>query len=119
MKTGSMILVVDDDDAVRASLRLLLESRGYRVCEAPDGGEALIERRKNNPLLAIVDLDMPKMNGLEFTRRVKGEDPHLPIIMVTGYARFYSPDDILAAGVDAFLQKPIDIPRLLSIIEHL
>jgi len=104
MKTGSMILVVDDDDAVRSSLRLLLESHGYRVCEAPDGVEALIERRKSAPLLAIVDLDMPRMNGLEFTRMVKAEDPRLPIIMVTGYARFYSPDEILAAGVDAFLQ---------------
>jgi len=114
-----MILVVDDDDAVRTSLRLLLETHGYKVCEAPDGSEALDVRRKRKPLLAIVDLDMPRMNGLEFTKRVKTEDSKFPVIMVTGYARFYSPDDILAAGVDAFLQKPIDIPRLLSVIEQL
>jgi CheY-like chemotaxis protein len=119
MKSGSRILVVDDDDVNRDLLCDVLESHGFDVREAENGEEAVAARKEYKPHLAIVDLDMPKMNGIEFTQHVKKETPQFPIIMITGYAKFYSPEDILASGVDAFLQKPLDINKLLELVGQL
>ena len=119
MHPGSKILVVDDEEANRLLLRDILESHGYVVYEAADGSEALMVKHSIEPHLAIVDLDMPKMNGIEFTKKAKEESKGFPVIMVTGFARFYSPADILASGVDAFLQKPLDTKKLLEIVEKL
>ncbi len=68
------------------------------------------------PGLAILDLDMPKMNSLEFSKKVKEAAPDFPIIMVTGYAQFYSAAEILSVGIDAFLQKPVPMDKLLDVI---
>jgi CheY-like chemotaxis protein len=119
MKTGSKILVIDDIEETRLLLRESLESKGYVVLEAGDGQEALDIMSKTTLHLAIVDLDMPRMNGIEFSRKAKEKNPDFPIIMVTAYAQFYTPTEILASGVDAFLQKPIDLTRLFRAIEQL
>ncbi len=119
MKPGSKILIVDDNEEFRAILKLVLERKGFVVTEASDGQEA-IEKFTVTPFhMAIVDLDMPRMNGIELTKRVKKEYPGVPVVMITAYAQFYSPGDILAAGVDAFLQKPVDFARLTQAIDSL
>jgi CheY-like chemotaxis protein len=119
MKPGARILVVDDNADFRKILRIILEGKGYAVEEAGDGRQALdlIEGMKFN--MAIVDLDMPRMNGLEFSKRVKAQDPKFPIMMITAYAQFYTPAEILASGIDAFLQKPVDFVTLSKAIESL
>jgi len=119
MKIGAKILVVDDEQDFREVLRAVLESKGYVVHEAYDGEHALVVMKKVFPDMAIVDLDMPKMNGIEFSKKVKVEQPEFPIMMVTAYAQFYSPAEILAAGADAFLQKPVDMDTLLKAVERL
>jgi CheY-like chemotaxis protein len=119
MKAGSKIIIVDDNEEFRLILRTVLERKGFVVTEASDGQEA-IERMSTDPFrLAIVDLDMPRMNGIELTRRVKKDHPGVPVMMITAYASFYAPGEILAAGVDAFLQKPVDFARLTQAIENL
>ena len=119
MKAGSRILIVDDNEEFRAILKTILERKGFTVGEAIDGQDA-IERMAKEPYhMAIVDLDMPRMNGLDLTRRVKQTYPHVPVMMITAYAQFYSPGDILAAGVDAFLLKPVDFTRLTQAIDSL
>lgn len=119
MKTGARILVIDDNDEARMLLREILEEKGFAVFEAADGQEALEVLERTQMHLAIVDLDMPRVNGLEFTKRSKAEKPQMPVIMVTAYSQFYSPAEILAAGVDAFLQKPINLARLMKAVEQL
>lgn len=119
MKTGARILVIDDNAEARLLLKDILEDRGFEIFEAVDGQEALEVLERTLIHLAIVDLDMPRMNGLEFTKRAKADYPQLPVIMVTAYSQFYSPADILASGVDAFLQKPLDLSRLMKAIEQL
>lgn len=119
MKSNGKILVIDDNEDTRLLLRESLEAKGYVVLEAGDGQEALEIMSKTALNLAIVDLDMPRMNGIEFSRKAKEENPDFPIIMLTAYSQFYTPTEILASGVDAFLQKPIDMTRLLLAIEHL
>lgn len=119
MKPGARILVVDDNADFRKILKTILEGRGYFVEEAGDGAEALTMIDADKFQMAIVDLDMPKMNGLEFSRRVKAEDPKFPIMMITAYAQFYAPSEILASGIDAFLQKPVDFLTLSKAIDNL
>jgi CheY-like chemotaxis protein len=119
MKPGARILVIDDNAEARLLLKDILEGKGYAVFEAVDGQEALEVLERTLVHLAIVDLDMPRVNGLEFTRRAKTGYPQLPVIMVTAFSQFYSPAEILAAGVDAFLQKPLDLARLMKAIEQL
>lgn len=119
MKPGSHILVVDDNDSFRDLVREVLLEHGYRVSEAVNGQDALDFLKKVTVDMAVVDLEMPKLNGLDLTRQIKKDHPRFPIVMVTAYAAIYSPADILAAGVDAFLQKPVPTDRLLKIIEQL
>jgi CheY-like chemotaxis protein len=119
MIPGARILVIDDNAEARALLKDILEEKGFAIFEAVDGQEALEVLDRTLIHLAIVDLDMPRMNGLEFTHRSKEKYPKMPVIMVTAYSQFYSPADILASGVDAFLQKPLDLSRLLKAIEQL
>lgn len=119
MKTGARILVIDDNAEARLLLKQILEGKGYLVFEAVDGQEALEVLDRTLTHLAVVDLDMPRVNGIQFTERAKAKYPQLPIIMVTAYSQFYSPAEILNAGVDAFLQKPIDLNRLMKAIEQL
>jgi CheY-like chemotaxis protein len=119
MKPGSRILIVDDNDDFRTMLAAALRSHGYNITEAADGEEALVKLRTTTNDMAIVDLDMPKLNGLTLTKKVKDVTPEFPIVMVTGYAQFYSPAEILSVGIDAFLQKPVPMEKLLEVIRKI
>ncbi len=119
MRPGSKILIVDDNEEFRAVIKAILERKGFVVTEASDGQEAIEKFALASFQMAIVDLDMPRMNGIELTKRVKKDYPGVPVMMITAYAQFYSPGDILAAGVDAFLQKPVDFARLTQAIDSL
>jgi CheY-like chemotaxis protein len=119
MKPGSHILVVDDDAFFRDLLREVLTEHGYKVSEAVDGIDALKFLQQTSVDMVVADLEMPNMNGLDLTRQLKKERPQFPIVMVTAYAALHTPSDILAAGVDAFLQKPVPMDKLVKIIEQL
>ncbi len=119
MKSGSTILIVDDDDIFRKLLIDILSDRGYKLLEAPSGETALEVIEKQKPDVAIVDVDLPTMNGIELAKIIKGQYPQFPIVMITGYAALYTPADVLSIGVEAFLQKPIAMDKLLSVLTQL
>jgi len=119
MDPGSHILVVEDNESFRELIREVFKYLGYHVSEASNGIEGLAVMNSTSVNLAIVDLEMPIMDGLEFTKRVKEKDPDFPVIMVTAYADLHSPVEIKKASVDAFLQKPIGVDRLINIVEQL
>jgi CheY-like chemotaxis protein len=119
MKPGANILLIDDNREFRGILRDYLKGKGFEVFEADDGEHALELMQRTRFHMAIVDLDMPRMNGIEFSKKAKAKTPKFPIILITGYAQFYAPGDILSAGVDAFLQKPLDLETLMKAIERL
>jgi CheY-like chemotaxis protein len=119
MKPGSQILIVDDNDDFRTTLAAALRGHGYNITEASDGEEAIVKLRTTDNDMAIVDLDMPKLNGLALSKKIKDAAPDFPIVMVTGYAQLYSPAEILSVGIDAFLQKPVPMEKLLDVIQRL
>jgi two-component system phosphate regulon response regulator PhoB len=117
--TGMAILVVDDDQAVRDSLRRALTLQGYDVELAGDGEEALLKVRANPGAtdLLIVDVLMPRLDGLELTRRLRGDGSELPILMLT--ARGAESDRVqgLELGADDYLPKPFNIRELVLRVE--
>ena len=119
MKPELKLLLIDDNEDFRVALKHLLSSNNFEIIEAGNGEQALEKLGTELPDMAIVDLDMPKMNGIEFSRRAKKERPGFPIIMVTAYSQFYSSKEIIAAGIDAFLQKPVDGDKLVAVIHQL
>jgi CheY-like chemotaxis protein len=119
MKPEMKLLLIDDNEDFRVALKHLLSSHNFEIVEASNGEQALEMMTTHQPDMAIVDLDMPKMNGIEYSRRAKKERPGFPIIMVTAYSQFYSSKEIIAAGIDAFLQKPIDGEKLIAVIRQL
>lgn len=114
------ILVVDDDWGIRDFLSQLLEGEGYRVRTAANGQEAMNQLRQSvsPPCVVFLDLTMPIMDGWEF-RAAQMQDERLqrvPVVVLTadGQAR----EKAAALGVPDYIQKPVNLTRLLSIIEH-
>lgn len=110
------ILVVDDSLSVRQALTQMLEDDGYAVHTAKDGVEALEVIGKLRPAALLVDLEMPRMNGLELTQRLREreETRNLPIIMVTSRTSEKHRNQAQIAGVDAYLTKPYRESDLLA-----
>ncbi len=119
MKFGARILVIDDQKDFRELMREWVEARGFLFLDAKHGQDGLDLMQTTPVDLVIVDLDMPVLNGLDFTIESKKLYPHVPVIMVTAYSPFYSTDEILSTGIDAFLKKPIDLDTLMKTIQAL
>jgi chemotaxis protein histidine kinase CheA/ActR/RegA family two-component response regulator len=115
------VLVVDDALSVRRSMQQLLEDAGYEVQTANDGFEAMDSLRAKPPAIVLTDLEMPNLNGLELTRRIREVPQHmgLPVVMITSRAsdkhRLLAED----AGIDLYLTKPYTDAVLLEHIRRL
>jgi two-component system response regulator MprA len=114
------ILVVDDERAVRDSLRRALELEGYNVELAADGEEALDQLESNgDPDAVILDLLMPGVDGLEVCRRLRRDGRRLPILMLTARDEIESRVSGLDAGADDYVTKPFALDELLARVRAL
>ncbi len=117
------IMIVDDDPSVIKAYSLLLKNfRGHTEIEtASDGYEALIKAGSFKPDLMILDIRMPRIDGLEVCRRLRNEPTQkgIRIIAVTAHADAYDRDSVLAAGADEYLIKPIEMETLLTSVHKL
>jgi two-component system, OmpR family, response regulator MprA len=115
------ILVVDDDQAVRDSLRRALALQGYDVELAGDGEEALLAARKNpNGIdLMILDVLMPKVDGLEVARRLRADGNQVPVLMLTARDQVSDRVSGLEAGADDYLVKPFALEELVARVRAL
>ena len=109
------VLVVDDFEDARYMLRMVLEAKGLRVLEAADGEEAVSEAQRQCPDLILMDLNMPRMDGLEAVRRVRQCQEacrDVGIVALTAYDFYGSEEEARAAGCNAYLRKPLDFDEL-------
>ncbi len=111
---GKRILVVDDDRAVRDSLRRSLQFNGYEVETAADGAEALARVPAVRPDAIVMDVMMPRLDGLEATRALRGAGNELPILVLTARDAVGDRVDGLDAGADDYLTKPFALEELLA-----
>ena len=108
------VLVVDDDKAVRESLRRSLEFNGYDVHLASDGAEALAGIASIAPDVVVMDVMMPRLDGLEATRALRTAGNDVPIIVLTARDAVGDRVEGLDAGADDYLTKPFALPELLA-----
>ncbi len=118
---GTTVLVVEDFEDNRFMMRRLLEMSGYHVLEAVDGQEAVEMARQEHPGLILMDLSLPKLDGLAATRRIRehAELKKVPIVAVSAHdtADFHA--QALAAGCNEYVTKPIDFDQLMSLLQKL
>ena len=96
----------------------VLTARGYRVAEAGDGEEAIEVILRENPGLVLLDLELPRLNGLSVLRRLRNElkKIEVPVVVITGYEQHF--ETAVAAGCDDYLLKPIDFERLETLLDY-
>ena len=121
MRTLPQILIVEDNLDSLYIFQTRLAAQGYEILTASDGEDALAIAREKQPDLILLDIMMPKLNGVEVCRRLKGDSslPFMPIVMVTALA---GSEDIVAgleAGADEYLTKPVDQTALVARVKSM
>jgi DNA-binding response OmpR family regulator len=106
MEEKPLVLIADDDADILALVRVRLERSGFAVISASDGTEALALAGSENPAIAIFDISMPGLSGIDVTRRLRETDVDTPVILLTARALETDVEAGAAAGANAYLTKP-------------
>ena len=114
--SGELIYVVDDDDAVRAALRAMLETAGYRTARFESGVAFLDSLDTVRGACVLLDVKMPELDGLEVQRRLNDRGVTLPVVIVTGHGDIAMAVQAMRAGAVDFLEKPVSRDRLLEAV---
>ncbi len=112
------ILIVDDEEGIRFSLRGILEDEGYEVTEASSAEEALVIVKNQCPDLVFLDIWLPKMDGLEALQKLKEAHSDLPIIMISGHGTIETAVQALHFGAHDFVEKPLSLEKILVLVRH-
>ncbi len=115
------ILVVEDNPQSMRLIEMLLRTKGYTLLKATDGEEAMDIATTQQPDLIIMDIQLPKMSGLEVTRRLRQLPAfsHIPIIALTAYAMKGDKEKFIEAGCNAYVSKPINTRELPKVISEI
>ena len=106
------ILIVDDDQDIIQSFRRMLRKEGYTIFSAPDGESGLSIITENEIEIALVDYQMPGMNGIELLKRIRRLSPGTDVIIITGYGNIQSAIEAMKLGAYDYITKPLDITEL-------
>jgi two-component system, OmpR family, alkaline phosphatase synthesis response regulator PhoP len=118
---ANRVLIVDDTETMRLYEQMLLAGQGYEVDVATDGVEALEKIAQWRPDVVLLDIMMPRMDGIECCRKIKADDAmgDVKIVMVTTKSEYEKVKEAFAAGCDDYVTKPIDKNELLSKLQEL
>jgi DNA-binding NtrC family response regulator len=108
MTAGARVLIVDDDAPARRLLQVRLRALGCEVAMAGDGQEAMVEIKKHEPALMLLDLQMPKMGGIEVLRRLRSAGAVFPVVVITAHGSIESAVEAMREGAYDFITKPLD-----------
>ncbi len=108
------VLIIEDENLLREQLRIRLKNEGHVVDTAKDGEDGLFAAREYPIDIAVVDLGLPKLSGIEVIRRLRAEGKDYPILILTARGRWQDKVEGLEAGADDYLVKPFEIEELLA-----
>jgi len=112
------ILIIDDERSIRSTLREILEYEKYEVDEAIDGQDGIEKISKNKYDIALCDIKMPKLDGIEVLEKTQAINPELPFIMISAHGSIETAVDAVKKGAYDFIQKPPDLNRLLITVRN-
>jgi len=112
------ILVVDDEDGVRESLREVLSDEGYRVLDTADGTRALELIRQEKPSLVLLDIWMPHIDGIGLLKEIKSQEPQTNVVMVSGHGNIHTAVTATKFGAFDFIEKPVSLDGLLLTVQR-
>jgi DNA-binding NtrC family response regulator len=112
--SAGVVLIIDDEAAIRESLETLLELEGYKVDTAVDGGEGLSKMAAHPYDLVLLDFALPDRDGIEILREIRSRDTEISVIMITAYGTVENAVNAMQAGATNFIQKPWDNEKLLA-----
>lgn len=112
------ILIVDDDVTIRSTMEAILEDEGYTVDSAANGKEAIKKTNEQIYNLALLDIRLPDMEGVELLKLMKDSVPRMRKIMVTGFPSLQNAVEAVNRNADAYLIKPVDIDQLLTTVKE-
>lgn len=112
------VYVVDDDDGARKSLGALLSSLGFSTSEVASGQELIKSLKTNRPSCIVLDLQMPKMSGLEVQRELQNKGFNLPVVFLTGHGDIPAAVEAMKAGAIDFIEKPVEQSQLVATLQR-
>ena len=113
------VLIVEDNELNMKLFHDLLDAQGYSTLETREGLQALSLARQHRPDLILMDIQLPEISGLEVTKWLKEDDDlaHIPVIAVTAFAMKGDEERIRQGGCEAYISKPISVPRFIETIK--
>ena len=118
LAVNKTILVVDDEDDVRESVREVLRDEGYRVIDTGDGTQVLELIRQERPELVLLDIWMPQVDGIGLLKEIKSQEPDLNVVMISGHGNIHTAVTATKFGAFDFLEKPVSLEGLLLTVQR-
>ena len=111
------VLIIDDDDDLRYSLKRVLSGRQYEVIEASSGEDGLVKAEKHSPHVILLDNRMGGMSGMEALQHLRGINPNAMIILMTAYGTTQTTIEAMKFGAFDYIMKPFDLKKILTLTE--
>ncbi|HKY07897.1 MAG TPA: UDP-3-O-acyl-N-acetylglucosamine deacetylase [Candidatus Binatia bacterium] len=118
LTTQKTILIVDDEDGVRESVREVLTDEGYRVVDTADGTHVLKMIREEKPELVLLDIWMPQVDGIGLLKEIKNQEPEINVVMVSGHGNIHTAVTATKFGAFDFIEKPVTLDGLLLTVQR-
>src|SRR3989337_649719 len=112
------MLVIDDEAAIRDSLRMILEYEDYQFMGAASGQEGIATVQRDRPDLVLLDIKMPGMDGIEVLRKLHAHDETLPVVMISGHGPPATAVEAIRSGAIDFLDKPLSSERVIVTVQN-
>jgi len=118
MNDQAKIIIIDDDETIRKSIAVMLETAGYSVDTAQSGKEAIEKTNSNFYNLALIDIRLPDMEGIQLLTAMKETTPKMIKVMLTGYPSMQNAIDAVNKGADGYVVKPAKMDDLLNVVRE-
>ena len=117
---GKKVLIAEDSSVIQNLTRKILEQQDFDIDSAKNGKEVIDKIQNDDFDIVLMDINMPIIDGMECSRQIRTMEDrkksHIPIVAITGNARNYTMDEFKAAGINEYLQKPLDFDKLVTLV---